>query len=419
MAGVSTDLLDMEYIYQSLRQEPLIANDYDVNDPDENAALRDALSTQFDDDSIDLEARCDCGSMVGVFNVGNRCPNCDTIVKPTIDRDIESSLWIRAPKGYQGLIMPQAWNIFKKMLQSAHFNYFLWLVDKNYKPTQYSAQRKAVTDREAMEKQFGKRRGLNNFIRNFMEIINFIADETSILSKADARDFRKYCDDYKDLFFPAHIAVPSKLCFIVENSTIGKYIDSEHLQDGIDAVTIAASITKHEKMGHRGEVARRTIRMLSKLASFHERYFKDLLCSKAGDYRKHVFGSRLAFTMRAVITSIPFPSHFDDLYLPYGATVQLFKYQIINKLRKRFKYTANQALEFVYSNVARTCPLMQDTLDEIQEEYNGGRGPTCLFTRNPSLKRGSTQYLYLRFKRDPNDFTIGIPNTIVQQANAD
>lgn len=418
MAGVSSDFVDMDFIYQNLSSPPLIANDYDVNNPDDNEALNRALATQFDDDAIDLEATCDCGNLMGVFNIGMSCPDCNTSVKPSVDRDIESSLWIRAPKGYDGLVLPQAWTMFKKDLHSAHFNYFLWLVDRNYKPAQYSSQRKAVADREAMEKRFGRHRDLNYFINHFIEIIDFILENTSIIPKANVETYRRFCVNHEHLFFPKQIAVPSKLCFIIENTNIGRYIDSEHLREGIDAVNIAASITKHEKAGHKGEVARRTVRMLSKLSAFYETYIKDLLSGKPGDYRKHVFGSRLAFTMRAVITSIPHPSNYDDLYIPYGATVQLFKYQIINELRKE-GYSANDALEFVYTHVARTCPKMLAILKKIQRSYNKGRGPACLLNRNPTLRRGSTQRFFLIFKTDPDDFTISMPNTVLREGNAD
>lgn len=417
MAGTSTCLEDWDLIFNSLDKPPLFANDYDVNDPDDCERLKNAMASYFTNDSIELDASCECGETTHICNRGLRCKSCDTVVEPQYAEDIETSLWIRAPKGHKHLILPYVYSVFKKNLHASHFNYFLWLIDKNYEPKEMSNSPKANADRELMQKKFGRHRTIDYFATHLMEIIEFIIENTSIITKKDQEPFHKFCKQNQHLFFPAQLALPTKLCFIVEDIDSGRYVE-KHLKDGFFAIQTAAAITKYEKLNHRGEINRRVLSMLSNLASFYDRYARSLLFGKQGDYRKHIFGSRLTFTMRAVITSISGPCRYDEIRLPYGASVQLFKYHIISKLL-RLGYTANDALEFVYSHVAKSCDLMNDILDEILDSYNVGLGPSSLFTRNPSLKRGSTQRLFVKIKRDVTDYTISIPNTILRAPNAD
>jgi len=127
-----------------------------------------------------------------------------------------------------------------------------------------------------------------------------------------------------------------------------------------------------------------------------------------------------------VITSISTPHRYDDLHLPWGLTVQLLKYHIINKLNRRINpktgrvYTAVEALNFVYDNVLRYDAEMDAILKELIAESNGGRGFIVLFARNPTLQRGSIQQFYVpKIKTNVADNTISMSPICLRAPNAD
>ena len=415
--GLRPTLFNHDKAFASLTKPPVIANDFDISDPEQYELFRNALTTQFNGECIDNYASCACGDIKGSYNIGFVCTNCGEQVVSEHSNDIESSLWIRAPEGIPGLILPELWIKLSSILNMSYFNYFLWLIDKSYKPVQVSNTAATVQTNQIMEERFGKHRGLIYFIKHFDEIIEFICENTRIVAKKDIPDLLEFIDRYRDCFFPKHLAAPSNLVFVVENLDNGRYVDFD-LNPGVDAIVLSSQISKYEESGQTSNVEKRTVKMLANFTAFVEKYFMTM-GKKPGDYRKNVYGSRLNLTARAVITSIPDRCEVDDIRIPYGVTVQLFKYHIASYLRKRHKYTANECIEFVETYTARQHPLMLEILDEIFSKANGGRGPCVLFCRNPSLRRGSTQRFFAQYKKDINDETISLPPTALKEENAD
>ncbi|MNE25148.1 Bifunctional DNA-directed RNA polymerase subunit beta-beta' [compost metagenome] len=261
-------------------------------------------------------------------------------------------------------------------------------------------------------------RGLNAFIRDFDRIIEFFF-QANIIDKNKA-ELAAFIGNNKKAFFPQVLPLPSRVCMVVESTTSGTYIDKPILL-AVDAALSMASIGSTSFKLKAIEVQNITAQSIATLSMFHQIYDKERLARKPGLIRRHVLASSLYLTGRNVITSISKPHNYEQIELPWGMAVQLFKYHIMSKLFKR-GYTANEALAAVYQNVLNETPnpMLVEIFDELIAQSNGGRGPACIFGRNPTLQRGSTQMFYIgTIKTNTRDNTISMSVLCLKAPNAD
>src|SRR5690606_20596194 len=134
--------------------------------------------------------------------------------------------------------------------------------------------------------------------------------------------------------------------------------------------------------------------------------------------RRHILGSRMDFTARAVIISISEPHHYEDIRLPWSVAINLFKLELANKLLKSGR-TPNEIHRFIESHIHRYSEYMDMLLTEIISEGPDGKIP-CLLQRNPTLNRGNMQRLFITgFLKDPTINAIGLSVLILRSYNAD
>lgn len=380
--GIYASLVDYDEEFQRLDIEPIVVNDYNTAIPEEKEALDHHLFTHYQDtDTIEAGASCDCGSLTDVFRIGLVCHICNTKVQSTTDRPIQSMLWIRAPEGVPRLFNPEAWMILEPALKVKDFNFLEYLTNTGYR-YEYDKIKSKETLKK-LDKLFAADlpRGLNNFIAHFDQIIEFLFSSSIIDSnKANKGELKRFIDENKHLFFPKHIPIPSRICFVVESTTSGVYIDKP-LGMAMDAVLTVSSIRSTAIPMRPQVVENRIAKAIRELAKFYDVYMKQRLSKKPGMFRRHVFGSRLHFSARSVITSLSDPHHWQELHIPWGLATQLLKYHIINKLLKR-GYSANDALHFVYSNVLRYNAELDQIFQELINESPGGSGIPVIFSRN-------------------------------------
>lgn len=422
--GIYAQLIDYDEEFASLPFEPVVVNDYDTSNPDEKEQLDRHLYTHYQNtDTIEEAAACDCGAITGVYNLDVLCDICNTTVQGTTDKPIHSVLWIRAPDGVPSLFSPAAWMILEPALRVKEFNFLDYLTN-----TGYRCDLDQIKSRETRKKidrliQRDLPRGFSAFVTHFDEIIDFLFSAGIIDSnKANKGELWEFIQQNKHLFFPKHLPLPSKICFVIESTTSGIYIDKP-LGMAMDAVLTMASIRSSKYPLKPAVVQNRVAKTIRELAAFYDVYTKKRVAQKPGMIRRHVLGSRLHFTGRGVITSLSDPHDYDEIHIPWGMAAQLFKYHIVNKLLKR-GYSANQALEFVYSNVLRYNPVMDEIFQELIAEAPlnqfGKGGVVCSLARNPTLQRGSMQYLRItKVKTDVHVNTISLSVGVLAAPNAD
>lgn len=422
--GIYAEMVDMDEAFNALPYDPILVNQFNISIPEQKEEFRRHLYSHYKDaESIDTAASCHCGTIRDVHRKGVICDVCNTPVEITNEKAITPSMWIKAPEGIAALVSPEIWIMLDGALSSKECNFLDYLTN-----TDYSVQADKISSKDTkkkydklVEKNLG--RGLNNFIERFDEIIEFLFSANII--DTNKGEFWVFIQENKHLFFPQYIPIPSKICFVVESTTSGVYID-EPIALGANAAHTIAKIYSSATALKSIKLQNLVAKALKSISQFHEVYDRTRIARKPGIMRKHVLGGRLDFTGRAVITSISVPHKYDDLYLPWGLSVQLFKYHIINKLLKRnnpltgLPYSPNEALNFVYSNVLQYNLELDNIFKELIAEANGGRGPTTLLARNPTLQRGSIQQFYTaKIKSNIEDTTISLSVICLKSPNAD
>lgn len=404
MNGLYLRLIDLDKLFNSLPTPPIIVNDFDLTSIKEKEKLNMMLYTRYEGDTLDTLPSCDCGYIKGQYNVGVKCQRCMTEVEVVTERSLHSVLWIAAPEGVKALINPEAYILLRDKLDYEGGNILDWICNGSYKFKNDSR------DFSTKYHNAGFRRGLNFFIDNFENIIDFLFKLKMVKkcnTKTDKEALREFLFENKKCIFPKYLPVPSKLGFITEDTPLGTFADT-NMALAIDAIRTITSI----KTGIDGstQIVRenRAAKAIKLLSDYYYRFYSDSLSGKGGWFRKHIFGSRLHFSFRAVISSISDHHHYEDLYLPWSLSVALFKTHLTNKLMNKYKLTPNECIDFLYSHTNKYNKVLDDLFKELIDESPGKYIPIIL-QRNPTLVRLSAQRLKVRkIKTDPNDNTISM-----------
>lgn len=231
------------------------------------------------------------------------------------------------------------------------------------------------------------------------------------------RRMEQFIEENRDRFFPQYLPIPNRAIFITEKTAMGTYADNV-MYSAIDAVRTMTSLDSGIGPATQRIKENRTVKVIQQLSSYYLEYTKNNLSKKPGMFRRQVYGSRLDFSGRAVISSLSHPHAYDELHFPWGLAVMILKSHITSKLMRR-GMTPSSAEEFLMLHTTKYHPLLETLFDELLEESPQKRLPV-LFQRNPSLVRGSAQQLYIsKIKTDPTINTISFSVLALAAPNAD
>lgn len=420
---IHLELVNFSEMFSLLTDPPIIANDVSCNTTADKNDLNRLLYTQYHGDTLSVLPTCDCGNIKGGYRIGERCTDCNTTCENPVERTLESALWMRVPKGVNAFINPTMWVILKRRLTSNNWSVLDFLTDKYYTPP--NAQQ-PVWVRKIIKAEIPI--GLNSFIENFDKIIQLLfCDGRSyeeLIHSVEVQGIQndwygivKMIHMYRHCIFTPYLPLPSRVGFVVESNETGNYAD-ETFTNALNAMyTVMHVDNSVRKMSISGKESR-TVKALHQLAEFYETFAKETLSKKPGILRKHIFGIRLHFTARAVITSITAPHSYDELHAPWSVGIQLMRMHLLNKLYK-LGYSHRQADMFLREHTYKYHPLIDQLFKQLISETPYA-GIPVIFQRNPSLARGSAQLLYItKFKTDTNDNTFSLSVKILVGFNAD
>ncbi len=411
--GVSRILINQEELFHSMASESIIVNHFNVNSQEEKEKLNNLIMTRYEGDSLDVLPSCDCGKVTGEYNVGIKCPNCNTFCVSVTERPLESALWIAAPEGVKTLINPDAWIIFSKRFSFNGHNVIEWICNPHYKvPTD------PYPPKIQQLKKLGVPRGLNNFYDNFDSIMKLLFENNIVQNSNKDKDlFWAFIQRYREAIFTRYIPIPSKLAFITESTSTGMYADTS-MTPAIDAIRTISSIENSITPVSLTKKESHSVKAIVKLANYYQDFASKQLGSKYGWFRKHVFGSRLHFSFRSVISSLSENHVYDELHMPWSMSVMVLETHLTSKLISR-GYTPNESIKFLREHTLKYHPLLDELFQELIAEGPENSIP-CMFQRNPSLVRGSAQRLRItRVKTDPGDNTVGLSVLVLSSLNAD
>jgi len=410
--AVSEELVNFNQLFNQLKQPPLIINDIVETSAEEKDTLKNLIFTKYDSDVMKNVPSCDCGSITGEYNIGVLCKNCDTEVVSAVDKELEPILWVRAPKNIHALINPTVWTQLSLRFKKSNFDTIRWICDTTYRVGPNDG---AIV---AELQEAGITRGYNNFIENFYDIINRLFEMRSFSSKSRVTYdlLPQLLVENKDSIFSQYLPLVNRTMLVIESTTVGTYVDP-FVPTAIDAILTVASIDVDESRFSIRTKENRVAKFLSGISSYYYNFAKNNLGRKSGTYRQHVYGSRSHFSFRAVVSSLTDAHQYDEIHIPWGIGITIFRYHIINKLIRR-GYTVNQAIYLINAHAKVFHPLINEIFKELIDE-SPRKGVDVTINRNPSLVRGSIQRVRItKVKEDTSINTVSFSILIVGPMNA-
>jgi hypothetical protein len=401
--GVYLEHVDHDELFANSPVSPIIINDIPTVTEEQKEYLNGLIYKRFESDLLSNEPSCECGATTGGYKLGVICPNCNTTVRDEMDQELHPLVWIRTPVGVKKLINPIILMKLLKHFNKGNFSLVEWLINTDYTST---GQRPAYLDSLIA---MGMKRGYNNFITHIEEYLTMMFDIKTFRSKKGQFDalYHLVMKDLKEGKLLSHyVPLINRSLLVIEETNVGKWVDPI-VMGAIDAIRTITSIDD-VVMGYTPrQKENRTAKTLIALSQYYKDTIDMVLSDKPGLFRKHVFACRNHFSMRNVISSLTKAHQYDELHIPWGAAVTIFKLHLMNKLLKR-GYTINNATALLHRCVYEFHPLIRQLFDELFAESRDGCH-YAQFQRNPSLTRASAQRMRItRVKDDPNDPTIAL-----------
>ncbi len=417
--SIRLELVDLEQEFRNLKNPPILANDYNLKIKTEKDALMSILQTRYDGESLESVPSCECGEITGRFNLGVHCELCQTEVTTIIDSELECSVWLMAPTGVRKFFNPNVWmtlkNAFTISDEGTKISLMDWLCDSHYQVK--DRPRSAVLDRIP-----DWPRSLNFVIDNFDMVFEHISNLPALRKRSAIPAFRKrdliaaYVQKYRDKLFTSYLPIPSRAMFITENTAMGRYVDPA-VGVATDAIlTVVSAEHSVKPIDLRGK-EHRAVKCMNLLCEYYQNFMDKKLGGKPGLARKLVFGGRTHWTGRAVVSSITGKHAYDEVHLCWGLAVQMFEMHLRAKLIWR-GYTPKQMDEIFFTSVNTYNPLLDELFHELINE--GNRPPTIIIQRNPTLKRGAAQRMYVtKIETDTSVKTNRISILSIKAPNCD
>ncbi len=403
---VAMKLLSLDSLFHATHTDKIILNNYVVKTTEDVEDLKNKLNTIYNSDTISLLPRCECGAIEVEFMKGQKCPDCDTIVKSIYD-DTNPFIWFKAVANTDKFISPEFWAMFKKII-GGNIDFLRWISDTQYNPpiTTVSGQ-----------KVLSSIKSINSFERSYTWLVKnlktLLVTLAVTLNKESLAELLVIFKENKKKILSNHLPLQNKRMFIIEESPKNKYTNLKIL-DVLDIVLFFIKNCNAKTQNKREQVMSRTC---AELANIYEDSISTYLAGKGGIPRKHINGFRSYFTARAVIVPIVTEHKYNTVELPWSIVVVMMRPHILNKLFKRgYSYVA--ANNLLYKSVEHYDEVINEIIDEMLEESEHGGFPIVM-NRNPSLLNGSSQTMLGDPKRDPTDKTTGFSILTAKNPNAD
>jgi len=141
------------------------------------------------------------------------------------------------------------------------------------------------------------------------------------------------------------------------------------------------------------------------------------ISGKRGFVRKNIMAFRSHFSCRAVIVPITESHMGDELHLPWSIGIECMKLEILNLLINRKGMTLPDAYNKIWVAEYQHDDDIAEILATLIKECPY-KGLPILFNRNPSLRLGNIQLLFVTKFKGAGDFTIGFSPTVLAAPNA-
>lgn len=426
--GVHFRLVEHDRVLQQTSSDQTyFANDLNPKGTEGNQSINNLIYT-INGEVESFVPSCSCGRVKGMYNIGGYCRECNTRVSEIIVDDIKPYVWLRQADGVAPFINPQ-FLVMSRILFSIgksksgiiddkgeFFDTIAYLMDTGYR-SDYNDQ--GVNELISTIKAAGIKRGYNHFAENLESIIEWLVYQSPLAKSGKSQEriaLLELLRDQPKAIYSQFIPLPNKSLLIIEKKTYGSFMDIGTLKL-LEAVRYMIQID--DPSNSLPVKQNRTAKCLIALTNYYYDLDKKFFTPKSGLFRKNIFGSRLDYTYRAVISSIVGVHRHDEIHIPWAVAINVFQNHLVNKLL-RDNYTPLEALDILQRYNLVYNDYIYSLLRELIDNNFTGRGFPCIENRNPSLDKGS---IVLRFitdvKKDVNDITVSNSFLSIKTLNAD
>jgi hypothetical protein len=378
--GVYLALNNGDDLFNESTVTPIVVNDISTVTETERDYVDNLISTRTESELMSNEPSCECGKLKSGYNLGLVCSNCKTPVKELFDQELQTLIWMRSPVGVEKLINPMVLIQLSAKFTKAKFNIIEWLCNTDYR----SAYNRPIELDQLLN--LGVQRGYNNFVKNFDQYIEILFSLKHFRPKKGVREYlQEHLLQNRSCCLSWHLPLPNKSLLVIEDTEVGIFVDPI-VVGAVDAIRTITGIDTKLCTFTQKQRENRTAKTLFILADFCNNVYEDIMASKGGLFRKHIFGSRNYFSARAVISSNTVAHEYDELHISWGVGVTMFKIHLTNKLLK-LGFNPTNAAALLQEMTCKYNELIDKLFQELIDE-SPDKCIYCLFSRNPSLVRG-------------------------------
>lgn len=417
--GLSLEMPDFDSDYKKIAHKVTLVNSLRPVKNDEVKQLLERMVKTHHSELLDAKPSCSCEQLNDAEYLGELCSNCHTLCVPITERRIESEFWFEAPEGVEGYIALNVLDMLKETFDKRNFNVIEWIIDPNYRRKMKNVSH-VVKDRL---ESYNIQPGINNFIKNFDDIIGLLISDSKIRpdNKERIDDLQSMILLNRDIIFPKHLPLPTSLAFIKQVAATATYVDGI-VDYALEAVKTMFKLYLPASRNDIASRERATFLVSELLSKYHNAIWDKYISKKPGLFRKHALGGRARWSFRAVISSITDVHDRRELHIPWAMGISLFDIHLTKRLME-LGFSSSEAAIYLRDKSYEYDELLEVLLYEILHSrvtWDGLHGQPCIFQRNPSLGRLFGQNLIItKVKRDVTDITIGISVLVIKGPNAD
>lgn len=359
------------------------------------------------DNAFQERYSCECGKLMGKSHESMTCPYCGTSVK-LVDINLEKFGYIKL-KDYR-IIHPALYMFLDNMFGTKNKKSILANIIKSPKFKDKSNKNNNIKDEniEYDRDQPFAGIGMIEFQKRFDEIFEFYVNKNKRNSNMEGN--AAFIRLNKDKLFIQYIPVfSSALRFSMIQDDINFVNKADKLYN-----IIYSAVSRLNKATDTLTVSSKLPYIQKKVQEVYDFLFK-LLNKKDGVIKSITMAGRNNMTSRNVI--IPNSElAADQIILSYISFLEMYKFEIIQKLAETQKITESQAFNEWFMG----CIRFSEKIYKIIQQMIKKDETYVLINRPPTIDWGSIlQMRIMDVTRDINDLTMSIPLMITPGMNAD
>lgn len=377
----------------------------------------DAIFSQSDGE-LGFVPTCQCGKTSGIYRKGLICPYCGTECSSQFIDSLNHISYIGIKDNFPPVLHPVWFKILRSWTSIGRKNQSI--IDMILNPEEEMAE-DFMQFLGSTPEEIKNNRGFKYFYEHADEILDiFLHKYNRTAKKPTAKAMIPFIRHYRNKMFIRHLPIlHSSLHPLKRDGESLNYADNSS-KEILEAIIDLSLMTfrRHAVRVSQRQLDKFLYDIYIKIINYYNLIIVEKLGKKHALLRKHVFGSRLHFSARAVITPHEKVLPMDEVVLPWSMMVNGLKLMILNHLTHRHGYHEEEALNKFMKALVQYDPLIDQIITTIIDEYPDHRLPVAV-GRNPTLVYGSIMLLFVRtYHKDPSDETMAISAGITDPPNA-